>query len=169
MSEDDFIAGFERKFEFINGWIDLGNYDEAAKELNDLPPKLKSTLEFCKAWIRIYAAKKAWTNVELMCATLVNQAPADAFGVLHLAEAVHQQGKHVDAISVLGGTLWNADWRESPVVLYALARYSCAANQVKEGRECLRKAIDADKSLRKKALDDPELEKLWTEGQNGGH
>lgn len=165
MSEE--AAEAKRKFDSINGWIDLANYNEAAQELNDLHPKLKSTVEFCKAWIRIYSAKKAWTNVELMCTTLVKHAPHDPFGVLQLAEAVHQQGKHVDAISILGGTLWDEDWRESPAVLYAMARYFCAANQVKEGRECLRKAIDGDKSLRKKALEDPDLEKVWTEEQGG--
>ena len=161
MSDNDFIAEAKRKFDSINGWIDLGNYDEAAEELNNLHPKLKSTIEFCKAWIRIYSAKKAWTNVELMCTTLVKHAPDDPFGVLHLAEAVHQQGKHVDAISILGGTLWDESWRESPTVLYALARYFCAADQAKEGRECLRKAIEADRSLKKKALEDSDLEKIW--------
>jgi tetratricopeptide (TPR) repeat protein len=157
----------QRKFASINGWIDLKNYREAAEELNNLEPQLKSTIHFLKAWIRIYSATEAWTNVELMCATLLTKVPDDAFGIRHLAEALHLQGRHVEAISKLGELLSNEDRRQASTILYDLARYFAGAGQAKEARECLRKAIEAEGSLKKKANEDPAFEKLWTEGQDG--
>jgi tetratricopeptide (TPR) repeat protein len=167
MNEEVDIPDAQRKFSSINGWIDLKNYSEAAEELNNLEPRLKSTVHFVKAWIRIYSATEAWTNVELMCATLLKHAPDDAFGIRHLAEAFHRQGQHVEAISKLGELLSNVDRRQAPTILYDLARYFCAAGQLKEARECLRKAVEADESLKKTANEDPAFEKLWTEEQGG--
>jgi tetratricopeptide (TPR) repeat protein len=102
-----------------------------------------------------------------MCATLLKNFPGDSFGIRHLAEALHRQGQHVDAISKLGELLSNEDRRQAPTILYDLARYFCAAGQLKEARECLRKAIEADGTLKKKANEDAAFEKLWTEEQGG--
>ena len=151
----------------IEGWIELRNYDEAARELHDLPPVLKSTTSLAKAWIRIYEGQKAWANVETLATTLRQQKPDDLFGINKLAEAIFQQARPVDAVSALGEALANEKWRENPLVRYNLARYFCAAGQLKEARECLRKAIELDKSLKKRANEDPDLEKLWTEDQTG--
>jgi tetratricopeptide (TPR) repeat protein len=157
----------KRAFMSIEGWIDLRNYDEAANELHALPPKWKSTTSFIKAWIRIYEAQKAWTNVELMATTLNQQKPKDLFGISKLAESYFQQGRPIDAIAKLGEALLINDKGDYPLVRYNLARYFCAAGQLKEARECLRKAIQQDRSLKKKANEDPAFEKLWTEEQDG--
>jgi hypothetical protein len=91
-------------FEPIEGWIELGNFTEAAEELHRLPSHLKSTVEFVQKWVLIYAGSGAWTNVEVMCETLLLKNPEDDFGALHKAEALHQQGKTADAIIFLGET-----------------------------------------------------------------
>jgi thioredoxin-like negative regulator of GroEL len=157
----------KRAFMSIEGWIELRNYDEAANELHALPPKWKSTTSFCKAWIRIYEAQKAWTNVELMATTLNQQAPDDLFAINKLAESLFQKGRPIDAITKLGEALQIENGEQYPLIRYNLARYFCAAGQVNEARECLRKAIQQDRSLKKKANEDPAFEKLWTEEQDG--
>lgn len=162
---EDLTNNARQKFASINGWIDLKNYAEATEELNRLEPSLKSTIHFLKAWIRIYSGTKAWTNVEMMCSTLLSNFPGDSFGIRHVAEALHRQRKHVDAISKLGELLSNEDRRETASIRYDLARYFCEAGQLKEARECLRGAIERDPSIRKKALEDADLKNLWTELQ----
>lgn len=152
-------------FMSIEGWIELRNYDEAANELHNLPADWKSTTPFIKCWIRIYEAQKAWSNVEMLATTLNNQKPEDLFGISKLAEAYFQQGRYGDAISKLGEALSLDGKGGYPLVRYHLARYFCGAGQFNEAREHLKAAIALDKHLRSKALDDPDLQSLWTELQ----
>jgi hypothetical protein len=65
----------KKAFRSIEGWIELDQHEEAANELHNLPPALKSTTSFIKAWIRIYEAQKAWTNVEFLTTTLNQKKP----------------------------------------------------------------------------------------------
>ena len=164
---EEFESEAERLFDSIDGWIDLGNYDEAAEELHRPRPPFKSTVHFVKAWIRIYVAQKAWSNVQLMCETLLRHAPDDPKGYLQLAEAFHDQGKHADAIATLSQALESGPLSNSSEIRYHLARYLSAAGQLDEARKCLTKAIEADRSLRRNALDDSAFEKLWLESQGG--
>ena len=75
------------------GWIELGNFDEAAAELHNCPPAVKSSVEWVKLWVRIYAAKNRWADVEMFCETLAKHAPDDPFTIFHQAEALHRQGR----------------------------------------------------------------------------
>ena len=83
------------------GWIELGNYDEAAEELHNCPPAIKSTVEWVKLWVRIYAAQNHWREVEMMCETLTHHAPEDSFTIFHQAEAWHRQGRSREAFAAL--------------------------------------------------------------------
>jgi predicted Zn-dependent protease len=163
MGEDQ--AGVMRMFDSINGWIDLMHYNEAAEELHNLEPKFKSSVQFLKAWVRIYVATQRWKEVEFLCTTLVNKCHNDLFGTAHLAEALHRQGKHVEAISKVSELLSSVAPETNPKILYDLARYCSAAGQIKEARLCLRKAVECDESLKCKALDDYDLRLMWTEEQ----
>jgi hypothetical protein len=150
----------------IEGWLELGLYDDAAKALNDLAPAFKSTVEFCKLWVRIYAATKAWSNVELMCQTLLANAPGDSFTILHAAEAQHQQGHSGEAFLALKRGENSFTGRGSAQYFYALARYACAINSVTVACSVLGMAIDIDPSIKIRALGDAELERVWTELQD---
>lgn len=164
---EEFESEAERLFDSIDGWIDLGNFKEAAEELNQLPSRFKSTIHFVKAWIRIYVAQEAWSNVQSMCQTLVRHAPNDPSGFLQLAEAFHKQGNRAGAISTLKDRLFGDDDSASSNIRYHLARYLCAAGDFDQSRIHLRAAMELDPSLRRKALDDPSFEKLWLNNQKG--
>ena len=87
-------------FHATEGWLELGNLAEAAEELHRLPPSLKSSVEFCKLWVRIYTDKGAWSNVELMCETLSKHVPDDPFTIYNQAEAFHRQGRSQEAYTI---------------------------------------------------------------------
>ena len=143
----------------VEGWIDLGNFAEAAEELHNLPPALKSSEAFCRLWVRIYEATKHWREVEIMCETLLKHAPHDHFAIRHQAEAFHQQGRSREAFSAYQYA--PTEFKQGADYFYALGRYLCAIGQPRFAETCIGRAIDCDPSLKLKALEDPELEKIW--------
>jgi hypothetical protein len=140
------------------GWLELGNVDEAAVELHNLPSEVKSSVEVLRLWVRVYALGKAWNDLEVMCDLLLHHSPGDTIGVLHKAEVLHRQGRSADAVIFLGdnkGALGSEGY-------YNLARYLCANGQKSDAVNMLGFAVNQDKELRMKALNDPDLEPIWT-------
>lgn len=145
------------------GFIELGMYDDAAGLLLDLPPAQKSTIQYFKLWIRVYAAKNAWTNVELMCESLALHAPDDPFLIHHTAEAYHRQGRSREAFAVFN--MAPIGFKEGEAYFYALARFLCGVGDLPLARRTLAKATRLNSELKQRALTDPDFEKLWTELQ----
>jgi hypothetical protein len=135
---------------------------------NGLPPALKSSAEFCKLWVRIYAGTNAWSNVELMCMTLSKHAPDDPFTVRHAAEAQHRQQHSGEALMVLKrGEKSFIKGKARGEFCYAMARYACGMGSMTLACAVLGRAVDDDPSLKMKALSDPDLEKVWIDVQEG--
>ena len=149
----------EWRFRSAEGWIELGNYAEAAEELHAFPSDLKSTTAWLRLWVRIYAATHMWPNVEAMCETLLRHAPDDPFAIFHQAEALHRQGRSREAFSVFQYA--PLTFKQGAPYFYALARYLCATGQHSLALSCLGKAFDSDPSLRLEALDDADLQAVW--------
>lgn len=145
------------------GWIELGDYDEAAEELHNCPPAVKSSVAFVKLWVRIYAAKGRWVDVEQYCELLAKHAPDESFTIFTQAEAFHRQGRTREAFAVFQQSPMS--FRTGVKYFYALARYLCALDQTQLAAACIGNAIDEDPSVRLKALNDPELERLWVDLQ----
>lgn len=157
------LVNNENRFEAVEGWIELGLYDDAANALKGLPAEFKSTVECRRLWVRIYAATKAWSNVELMCETLLKNAPDDPFTILHAAEAQHQQGRSGAAIVLLKRGEGSFEGSVKAEYFYALGRYACAIHSLTLACAVIERAIDVNPSIKSKALNDPDLAKVWTE------
>lgn len=145
------------------GWIELGLFDDAAEELHRVPPQLKSTIEFCILWVRIYAATNAWANVECMCETLTKHAPEDSFTIRFQAEAFHRQGRSREAFAVY--QMAPIRFKDGVEYFYDMCRFLCAIGDLPLARIVLARAVKLDRGISKRALDDPELEPMWVELQ----
>jgi len=146
------------------GWLELGNLSEAAKELHDLPPEAKSSVECLHVWVRIFSAQKAWDSVELTTDTLLKHDPDDPVALFHRAEALHKQKKSADAVLLIGQTKYGRTTAEG---LYNLARYLCGNGQRDDAFHILGLAFGKDKKLRERALEDPELKQVWVKFHKG--
>lgn len=147
------------------GWIDLGNFDEAATELHNCPAAVKSSIEWVQLWVRIYAATNHWHEVEMMCETLAKHAPDDPFTIFNQAESFHRQGRTREAFSVLKYA--PTGFKRGAEYFYALARYLCTMEQMTLALSCLRKVFDLNPDLRMRVLNDPDLERAWLDLQKG--
>lgn len=152
-----------RPYEHVEGWIELGAFAEAAEALHNLPPHLKSSMDFLQLWVLVYGGLKAWGPAEQTCDTILAHQPESEFALLHKAEAMHRQGRSAEAI--LFTERFPKALRFDPVTLYSLARYLCANGQREDALNILEMAFDKDKKLRLKALSDPELERVWRAGR----
>jgi hypothetical protein len=148
----------EHRFKAAEGWIELGEFREAGEELNRLPDKLKSSLDFVELWIRVYAGLKDWQRAQILSDSILAMHSDNEFALFHKAEALHQQRKSGDAVLLIGQTNYG---RNTAFGLYNLARYLCANGKPSDALTSLGFAFDRDKSLRLKALDDPDLESVW--------
>jgi tetratricopeptide (TPR) repeat protein len=147
------------------GWIELGNYDEAAEELHNCPPEIKSSLPWLKLWVRVYVATEHWREVEMMCETLVKHAPDDPFTLFNYGESMHRQGRSREAFELFSRA--PASFKGLPQYFYDYARYLCALEEYTLALSCLGKSFDLDPGLRIRALGDPDLERVWLDLQEG--
>ena len=91
-----------------------------------------------------------------------NILPDNPWGPFHLAFSLHELKRTKEAYEVLIPVV--DKFPEHDLMRYNLACYCCQLGDLKEAMQWLEKAIDlaGKKDIRLMALDDPDLEPLWT-------
>lgn len=147
------------------GWLELGNVDEAKVELESASPELREHPAMLEMRWQICAKESRWDAAKELAQVIVAQMPDDADGWLHLSYATRRAtGGSVQAA-------WDVLFPVSkkfvsvPLIFYNLACYACQLGQIETARELLRKAFVAGDVARYKlmALRDSDLEPLWKE------
>ncbi|HUS12134.1 MAG TPA: hypothetical protein VMZ30_16835, partial [Pyrinomonadaceae bacterium] len=103
--------------------------------------------------------KGRWEDSERYCGLLAAHAPDDPFTIFHQAEAFHRQGRSREAFAVLQYA--STEVKQGAEFFYLMARVLCGLEQFTLGLSCIGKAVDADPRVKAKALNDPELERVW--------
>jgi hypothetical protein len=147
------------------GWIELGNNDEAAGELHNCPPEVKSSIAFLKLWVRICEGERRWEDSERYCELLAKHAADDPFTVFHQTEAFHKQGRNREAFAALQYAPVKV--KQGADFFYLMARVLCGLEEFTLALSCLGKAFDLNSGLRLKASDDPDLKRVWLDLQEG--
>lgn len=143
------------------GWLELGDWESANEELEEIEPILRAHPDVLKVRIEVYVAAEQWDYVVEVARTLAHELPRDSFGHVHLAEALHGLGQTEEAWRTLVRVAhrFPKEWRVS----YNLARYATRLGSLTEARELLSEAFtlgDA-RALKLRALDEPDLQPLW--------
>jgi uncharacterized protein HemY len=145
------------------GWLELGDYVQASNELDRLPPELRAHPEVLKVRCRVYGKAGKWQSVMLVSEGAAVHFPKEPEFVIQAAWAHHHLG-HSEAAAVL--LFLQAD-RFSHVAefAYTLACILTVLSRMTEARDWLAVAIENSsdrRAMKLRALDQPELEKLWT-------
>ena len=153
----------KRHLEAAQGWLELGNRQEANEELELISPRMRAHPDVLSVRCRIYCDAQKWDYLAEVANALCRLLPESTFGPLHLAHALRKLERTIEARDALSAAAhkFPAEWR----IAYQLACCSCQLGNVKEAYQWLEKAIDvAGKTdIRQKALDDPDLERLWND------
>lgn len=145
------------------GWLGLGNWQEANEELERITASLRAHPDVLALRLQVYEAAKKWEMAAEIAQAICKLAPVNAVGFIRLAHALHEMKRTREALSVL---LPVADkFPDEHIIRYNLACYCCQLGDCKGAWQWLEKAIDlaGTKEVKLMALDDPNLEPLWSE------
>jgi len=150
------------------GWIELGNLNEARAELAQIPESERQHPEFLSVHWSLCAADQNWAEALHVAAQLVEAVPDEHAGWLHQAYALRRAPG--GGLQAAWDCLFPAlkKFPKVPIIPYNLACYACQLDRKEQARELLKSAMSTGKSsdaahIKLIALQDSDLEALWPE------
>jgi tetratricopeptide (TPR) repeat protein len=147
--------------ETASGYADLGMFLDADAELDKIDPFNRVVPEVLQVRLEIYRGLKKWDLMQVVAKKLAEYDP----GILewHISRAYAV--RRAESIERAKPILLDAVERfpEEPLIHYNLACYECQLGDLESAKERLKKAFQTEPGYREVALDDPDLEPLWSE------
>jgi tetratricopeptide (TPR) repeat protein len=147
------------------GWIGLGNFAEAAAELDALPPALQKNPDVLDARWFIFTGAKNWPAGFNVGTTLIEVAPDIPNGWLHSAYSLRRAD--TGGLQAAWDLLFPAleKFPTCGMIAYNLACYACQLNRMDEAQSLLKRAMATDhkNTFKDMALNDADLEPLRAE------
>lgn len=146
------------------GWIGLGNYPDANDELEQIAAASRAHLDVLQLRWRIYANAEKWDACLDIATALTTMTPERWFGWIHRAHTLDKLGRTLEAKDLLLSVV--NDFESNSTIPYHLAQYCAKLGQIDLAKQWLGKALlaadgmEAVNRLRKRALEDPDLEPL---------
>ena len=150
-----------RHLEACSGYITLGMYEDAWNELESIPPELRAKVDVIELRLEIYQALGKWESARVLAESMVKRDPENPNWWIAWAYSLRREKSIGEAREVLQ----EAALRHPGVALiqYNLACYACVLGEVKEAHRLLTIAFAIDTTLKKIALDDPDLDNIFGE------
>ena len=143
------------------GWIGLGDYVEAAAELEKIAPRLRAHHDVLQTRYEIYAQAKRWDDALAIVSTLVPQFPNNPHNWIHQSYALHELKRTAEARDLLLPAA--AKFKKIGLIRYNLACYECQLGNLPAAKKWLTKAfkLNPQNEFKLDALADPDLKPLW--------
>jgi tetratricopeptide (TPR) repeat protein len=151
-----------RRLRAAEGWLELGDAVSAGDELKEVSPEEQTHPAVLQVRYAIHAKHEQWDMATDVAEDLANALPDDAQSWINLAYATRRRtgGGIPEAKKILlaAEPLFSGDC----VIPFNLACYCSLLHEFEQADQWLKKAaaID-DKTVRKLAVDDPDLKPLW--------
>ena len=147
-------------FSYRWGWEIL---TKQPKNWNKSRFRSKLTPKVLSVRFEIYSKAGKWEYAAEIARCLSDLLPDNPYGYFHLAFSLHELKRTQQAYDALISVVDKLPTEH--LMRYNLTCYSCQLGNLKEAYQWLEKAIDlaSKKGIRQAALDDPDLEPLWTE------
>jgi tetratricopeptide (TPR) repeat protein len=152
----------QRHLEAAQGWCELHAFLEADAELGNITASLRSHPKVLEVRWQIHANLEKWAGALEIADAIVKLTPDWSSGWIYRASSLTALNRHQEAHDTLSVAI--ALFPTDEIILYDLACVCCSLKRFDEARTWLGKAIDAGgKEVKLKALDDPDLERVWKE------
>lgn len=115
------------KYSTVEGWIELGNLEEADLEFQKLTPRDLATERGLKVWIKLSRAMKRWPEMEAAANQLRALRPKSTLPILCETEALHHQGRTMEAVALLSASAACFTGREWSTYIDLLSSYVALA------------------------------------------
>ena len=146
---------FEQQIRAAEGYAELGMYNEALSELDQLPPSDQERLESLRMRIQVILQIRDWkTGLKLSLRT-ANLFPKESYGFIHAAFCLHEMGQTKQAKEIL--LSGPPSLLEEPIYYYNLGCYEAVLGNVDQAKAYLRASFRLNKGFREIARQDPDL------------
>jgi predicted Zn-dependent protease len=152
---------FEDKIRAAEGFAELGMYDDALAELDEVDPDFQDTLQMLRMRVEIVLRKRSWKAALRFSLRARRLYPSESWAFIHAAFCLHELGRTQEAKETL---LDGPDkLLEEPVYYYNLGCYDAVLGNLHQAKAYLRTSFRLDKSFRELAKSDPDLERIRDE------
>jgi len=156
-----FSASDQHHLRSAEGWLELGDWQSANDELENITPALRAHPDVLKVRSGVYSAAKHWELALVVSERLVELLPDELEGWIHRSFALHELKRTAEAKGKLLPAV--EKFPKEHLIFYNLACYACQLGELKESLKLIEKAIDlaGKKDIRLMAVEDPDLQPLW--------
>jgi tetratricopeptide (TPR) repeat protein len=147
-----------RKVTAASGFAELGLYQEAVEELEDLPEASRDDLPVLATWLQLYQSWGKWSEAAAVAERLIQKDPDEADWYIALGFAVRRAQSLAAAEVILSAALQK--FPGNATIYFNLACYYTQLSELEKARSYLERAIAMDENFRKVALSDPDLQAL---------
>jgi tetratricopeptide (TPR) repeat protein len=152
-----------RALQAAEGYVFLGLYREALKELDSIPDLDQEDPDVMVARIRILLHLGRWGSAAKLSARGESLHRQEDEFTVQRAFALHQLDKGEEAAKVL---LEAPEWlRRTGILHYNLGCYEARWGNLHIAKQCVETAIEINSAIQKNAEKDPDLTNLWKSGQ----
>jgi predicted Zn-dependent protease len=152
-------AGFHLRG--AEGWLELGDVAEANRELEQIAAEHSNHPQVLLSRWQLDIKAQKWNECLDIALILAERFPDNPCGWIALAQTLYYTQRIAEAYQI--GIAKAEEFSESSRLLYDTARYACLLGKRKEAEHYLRlaMAVGDAKSIKLRALADPDLEALW--------
>lgn len=153
------MSDIQRHLRAAIGFIELGMLEDAASEIERLPPEDRDRSSVLALRVEIYRTAGSWSLMEVVARELWKRHPDEPDHWTNLAWAVRRS----DSLEAARDILLEAVERFPGDAMshYNLGCYACQLGDIEQAKKRVGKAIELDAKFKLLALDDPDLEPLW--------
>ncbi len=152
---------FEQTVRIAEGYSELGMFDEALAQLDQLDTEDCDRFEILRMRVDIFLRKKDWKDALELSLRFCDANPNQPFGFVHAAFCLHELGRTSEAKqTLLDGP---AALLDEPVYYYNLACYDTVLGNLEQAKVYLRASFRLDKSFQQLAKKDPDLKPIRDE------
>ena len=152
---------YDKQLEAAEGWLGLGNWQEAETELASIPAEFQNHPFVLELRYKIFENTGRWDRAVAVAENLRATLPENLWGHFYLAYSLHELKRTQEAYDILLPVL--PRFPEHYLMRYNLACYACQLGKHEEAMTWLAKALAlaGKKEIILLALDDPDLKPLW--------
>jgi len=141
------------------GWLGFQAFDDAARELEAIRPELRDHPEVLEVRWALAANAGNWPEALAIAVSLTQLMLDKPEGWIYQGSALAELNRHEEACAVL--LQGNDRFPDDEIIAYDLACVCCALDQEDEAVKWIRRSIAmAGDEIRKRALEDPDLERI---------
>jgi predicted Zn-dependent protease len=152
---------FEQKIRTAEGYAELGMFEDALAELDQLDADQQDRFETLRVRVEVALHQRDWRTALQLSLRACKLHPNESAGFIHAAFCLHELGRTLEAKqTLLGGPPKLLD---EAVYYYNLGCYDAVLGNLDQAKKHLRTSFRLNKALKDLAKRDPDLKRIRDE------